>query len=909
MSTTVMREYTLIGNTISNRYRILRELGSGGMAWVYLAEDLKENQLVAVKVLYPQFGEDLTYIQRFNREAKLASTLTDPHIVRVLDYGSDRDIHYLVMEYIEGENLRDLLEKQGPFPWRSALEIIDQLATALEHAHQYGIVHRDIKPQNLMLTEGGLLKVLDFGIARIPMLPSLTQSGFIGSPYYVSPEQAMGEEIDTRSDIYSAGIVLYELLTGRIPFDAKSPWSIINQHISSPPPPLDIDDREMPESVSALLNRMVAKRPEDRFPNPGALRRAINAVLSGEPIPDSALDTQPITPPDKRSMADSLYQRAVEAMEKEEWSRAVDLLNQALDLVPSHPEASKKLVQAEQQAFIASLYNAGKKAVQGERWEEAIASFKGVLDLDPDYKDTAELLKDAQKTLETINTEQLIESHYKEGLTHMEAERWQYAIQSFEEVQRLSPHYKDVDKWLATSRRNARLGALYPVVKLFLADPRRSGIVIAGTLLVLVALVFGVNSLSRPTNNADEHLKALYQQAQQLIAEDNPVEAVAVLDTILAENPNYADVAALKRDLLLTLTPAPTPTPVPQNTPDPLAQKISTAQEAVQAEDWSTAIDILQSIRQTNPDYEETLVSTLLCDALAGRGLDMLNAISPDDDPVEKVSDALTDFQTGQQTCPRRTDLQEQAARAEAFLEAVNIPATETEKRIQLLNPIIAVDPNYAGQKAKSLLYDAYITRGDQRRAEGDVVGALSDYEAALALRPEDPSVAQRHRAELLLSLGQQQASTPPPTPTSTTPSEPAPTTENQPTPNEPTATPSALPLKYPAPTLIAPENDTIFPGKYAEVILAWEPVGELAPDEYYDVTVMYIFADEPTYWGTATRETQIQLKPDIGFGRAGNDRFYWWVTVRKANTAPTPDSLDLPLSPQSEGRSFIWVP
>ncbi|MCP4583360.1 MAG: serine/threonine protein kinase, partial [candidate division Zixibacteria bacterium] len=226
--------------------------------------------------------EDLSYIQRFNREAKLASTLTDPHIVRVLDYGADRDVYYLVMEYIEGRNLREVLTEKGIFPWKNALETIDQLATALEHAHPHGVVHRDIKPQNMMLTDAGLLKVLDFGIARIPTLPSLTQSGFIGSPYYVSPEQAMGEEVDIRSDIYSSGIVLYELLSGKIPFEAKSPWSIISQHITNEPPPINLSEGDIPDEVHQLLHGMIAKRPEDRFPTPTSLRRAITAVLAGQ---------------------------------------------------------------------------------------------------------------------------------------------------------------------------------------------------------------------------------------------------------------------------------------------------------------------------------------------------------------------------------------------------------------------------------------------------------------------------------------------------------------------------------------------------------------------------------------------------------------------------------------------------
>ncbi|HRV96932.1 MAG TPA: protein kinase, partial [Anaerolineae bacterium] len=304
----------MIGSVLGNRYRILREIGAGGMAKVYLAEDISGNELVAVKVLYPQFSQDISFIQRFNREAKLASTLTDSHIVRVLDYGADRDLQYLVMEYVEGKDLNSALKENGPFEWQYALEILDQLATALEHAHVHGVVHRDIKPQNLMLNDSGLLKILDFGIARIPTLPSLTQSGFIGSPYYASPEQAMGEEVDIRSDIYSAGIVLYEILSGHIPFDAKSPWSIISQHITSEPPPIELPDREIPQNVEDLLKRMLAKRPDERFQSPSELRESIAAVFAGQSVSEDTQDIASDSLPDKTPLVESLKQRAAEAV-------------------------------------------------------------------------------------------------------------------------------------------------------------------------------------------------------------------------------------------------------------------------------------------------------------------------------------------------------------------------------------------------------------------------------------------------------------------------------------------------------------------------------------------------------------------------------------------------------------------
>lgn len=199
----------MIGETLGNRYKILSDLGSGGMAWVYLAEDSINSGLVAVKVLYPQFSLDMAYLQRFVREAKVASALTSPHIVKVLDYGATRDVHYLVMEHIIGQDLRELLNLRHRLPWQEALGIARQVALALDHAFQFGIVHRDIKPQNLMVDQEGTVKVLDFGIARALTMPSLTLTGFVGSPYYISPEQAKGEQVDVRSDIYSLGIVLY----------------------------------------------------------------------------------------------------------------------------------------------------------------------------------------------------------------------------------------------------------------------------------------------------------------------------------------------------------------------------------------------------------------------------------------------------------------------------------------------------------------------------------------------------------------------------------------------------------------------------------------------------------------------------------------------------------------------------
>lgn len=915
----LVQEHSLVGKVLGNRYRVLREIGSGGMAWVYLAEDTKENQLVALKVLYPQFGEDLSYIHRFNREAKLASAMTDPHIVRVLDYGADRDIYYLIMEYIEGKDLRQTLEERGPFHWRTALDILDQLATALEHAHQHGIVHRDIKPQNMMLDSAGMLKVLDFGIARVSTLPSLTQSGFIGSPYYVSPEQAMSEDVDIRSDIYSSGIVLYELLSGRIPFDAKSPWSIISQHIATEPARIDLSDDHITENVHQLLSKMIAKAREDRFQTPGELRRAIAATLAGKPIPAYGLDTRPIDGSDKAELADSLYQRALEAIAAQEWTRATDLLHQTLKLNPHHAEAAEKLIEAEHQAVLISNYSAAKRAIAREAWEDSIKHLEAVIEIAPDYNDAQVLLEKSKHIFERDRLTQALTAGYEAGLAHLEAERWAEAVTAFQEVQRLSPGYRRAEQLLAEAEQKQKQAQMLPGPKV---SPNHSmpqqnwgrwGVIGAGGLAILVVFfIFGNGNLA--TSDADGQLKTTYEAAQEAIAANDYRQAIELLEQILERDPNYADVAALRRDLIVALTPEPTPSPIPSPTvtptpPDALFREmLDEAQAGLALAQWSDTIARLQKIRASEPEFEQASISSLLCDAYLGRGLETLNKV-PLSAPGEEgmIKTALIDFEAGIAECPRRVDLAEQAERAQAYLEVFDISENQPGEIIQVLTPIVAADNSYAGKNAKVRLYGAYLSRGDERRDKADIVGALGDYEAALALNVDDPSAAQMRRAELLISLQQPPPASLPPTPQSVA----TPAVDNNSTPAEvePTATTQQTEIKYDPPHLLSPDNDAFIVGRFTEVFLEWEGTDQLAEDEYYDVTITYIFADGPKYVGFATKETRLQvLAQDLGVGTAGNDRYYWWVTVRKEQSAPTPDALDLPLSPQSEVRTFIWT-
>ena len=282
----------MIGKTLSNRYKLIAQLANGGMAWVYLAQDLVAGQRVAVKVLYPQLGQDLSFVQRFTQEAKLVMSLCqaapEQHIVRVLDYGSDQEVHYLVMEYVEGRDLRQMLEEEGALMWREALDIARQVTLALEHAYQHGIVHRDIKPANIMVLADGTVRILDFGVARARTSPTLTHSGFVGSPSYVAPEQAMGRSVDVRVDIYSLGIVLYEMLTRRTPFDADTPLAILMKHLRDPLPLPRQVSPDIPESLERAVLKALAKGPEDRYQSAREMARALGeaAVEAGIELPE-----------------------------------------------------------------------------------------------------------------------------------------------------------------------------------------------------------------------------------------------------------------------------------------------------------------------------------------------------------------------------------------------------------------------------------------------------------------------------------------------------------------------------------------------------------------------------------------------------------------------------------------------
>ena len=257
----------MVGEILSGRYELEELVGTGGMSSVYRAHDRLLDRKVALKVLHDQYTADADYVERFRHEARSVASLSHPNIVTVIDRGEHEGRQFIVFEYVEGENLKRLIERRGPAPVATALELAIQIARGLSFAHQQGLVHRDVKPQNVLLNGDGQAKVTDFGIARsLDVQHGMTQTGTVlGTSDYIAPEQAQGQRVDEHTDIYSLGVVLYELLTNEVPYPGANCVAVAMRHINEPPPPIRDKRPDVSPRLEAAVQRAMAKQPEDRF--------------------------------------------------------------------------------------------------------------------------------------------------------------------------------------------------------------------------------------------------------------------------------------------------------------------------------------------------------------------------------------------------------------------------------------------------------------------------------------------------------------------------------------------------------------------------------------------------------------------------------------------------------------------
>jgi|tagenome__1003787_1003787.scaffolds.fasta_scaffold20982243_3 beta-lactam-binding protein with PASTA domain len=281
---------TLINTLFDGRYRIVRRLGRGGMADVYLAEDEELGRRVAIKILNERHAADEQFVERFRREATNAAGLSHPNIVSIYDRGEAEGTYYIAMEYLEGSTLKDILAQRGPLPVGDAIDFTRHILDALKVAHRKGIVHRDIKPHNVMCDADGRVKVTDFGIARAGASQMTEAGSIIGTAQYLSPEQARGGVVDARSDLYSVGIVLYELLTGTVPFTGDTSVEIAMKHLSTTPEPPSARRPDLPQALDQIVLRALAKDPDERYQTAEEMDAELARVAEGFPVSPETAD-------------------------------------------------------------------------------------------------------------------------------------------------------------------------------------------------------------------------------------------------------------------------------------------------------------------------------------------------------------------------------------------------------------------------------------------------------------------------------------------------------------------------------------------------------------------------------------------------------------------------------------------
>lgn len=307
----LVREHNVENRVFAGRYRVTEKIGIGGMAEVFKAQDETLGRTVAVKTMLPQYASDPTFAARFRQEAQAAANLSSPYIVNIYDWGQDQDTYFIVMEYVRGIDLKNAIRQRGAINQRKVAEIGSQICSALSVAHGYDIIHRDIKPQNIMVQPDGNIKVMDFGIARAGNSNLTQTSSVLGTAHYVSPEQAQGKKLTVTSDLYSLGVVLYEAVTGKLPFDAPDAVSVAMKQVSEQPLPPSALKPDIDPTLEAIILHALEKDPEQRFPSANDMRAALNNFLTGRPVVLNSADATSAPTTVMNSVADPYIPTAV----------------------------------------------------------------------------------------------------------------------------------------------------------------------------------------------------------------------------------------------------------------------------------------------------------------------------------------------------------------------------------------------------------------------------------------------------------------------------------------------------------------------------------------------------------------------------------------------------------------------
>ncbi len=455
----------MVGETLG-QYRLTKELGKGGFATVYRALQPALNRQVAVKILHPEHVRDQRALRRFKREALAVARLNHPNIVTVFDYGEHEGRAYLVMEYIEGSTLKGRLGK--PVTYTAALELVTAVANALDYAHSKGLIHRDIKPANILFTHEGRIVLSDFGIVRLADDQSSLTRGIIGTPYYMSPEQALGRDVDGRSDLYSLGVVLFEMLTGRVPFKGESAVATLSMHASLPVPSARELNQSLSEGIERVVRIALQKTAEHRFQTGLEFRSALAEAIAEAERP---LETTFVSTPDWSSTTGSthsstpqpldieaMYRHLLDMTRLENWRSAVAVAAQILSQEPNFRDVNVVLASASNELRygrsntsvdlqVRDLTGQAQMAITAGRLIEAASMLEQILRVAPNEEHARALLEDVNERLTAAAAERQratrLDRLYILAQSKIRAADWRWANHILEEIVVVDAEYRD----------------------------------------------------------------------------------------------------------------------------------------------------------------------------------------------------------------------------------------------------------------------------------------------------------------------------------------------------------------------------------------------------------------------------------------------------------------------------------
>ncbi len=437
-------QITQLEAALAGKYKIIGRIGAGGFGEVFLGEHNQLNRKVAIKILIQSISSQEDLVKRFQREARSAAALTHPNIIDIYDVGEGDGIYFFVMKYIEGETLSQRMQRDRKMDPAEAINIIQQVADALDYAHENNVVHRDIKPANVMLDPYGKPLLMDFGVARVQYEGNLTKTGtLLGTPHYLAPEQPLGKPIDGRSDIYSLGIMFYEMLCGRPPFHDENSITLIFKHINEPPPPLNAQVPELDPELCFIVHKMIEKSPENRYQTCGEVVEALQQLREIYPMPTAAGGRR--TSPGGALNTEKLLILAQDHIEQNKLSKAIEILGTISKRDPNNETAKRQI-----QEIIPKLQEQVQAHIAAKNFKQARQLISQITQLSPQASAIFRMREEVQK--QEVQTQDQSETIFKENFVAaqeaLEQQKTSQAIQHLTRAATINSSSEEVQELL-----------------------------------------------------------------------------------------------------------------------------------------------------------------------------------------------------------------------------------------------------------------------------------------------------------------------------------------------------------------------------------------------------------------------------------------------------------------------------